>query len=618
MPSEVMDMSPSSFFSEEVHHPTERQVGFWKTEAMPGHSGLKADGTLRTVGGESLGMLPLEKRMPVDSQSMKNFNILDAHLIGDQTVNISSLEKHAVGSERAASHLLRRPHPGTRSNSNTDPASYFMEGERINVMGGQYENSLFSSSLSELFSRKLRLSSNTALYGHSVGAAAASASHYEEEEPPFESLEEIEAQTIGNLLPDDDDLLSGVTDGLDYNIAQPSSRDDVEDLDLFSSVGGMDLGEDGGYSSSGQRISDIPGGNSGSIGEQHAHGEHPSRTLFVRNINSNIEDTELQALFEQYGDIRTLYTACKHRGFVMISYYDLRAARNAMKALQNKPLKRRKLDIHFSIPKDNPSEKDINQDTLVVFNLDSSVSNDQLCQIFGVYGEIKEVRETPHRSHHKFVEFYDIRAAEAALRALNRSDIGGKQIKLEPSLPGGARRLMQPFLDLKQDDSSPYLQQQSSPTNNLTAGFPGTNTSRKISHGQITSCSMDDGSILGVHSAIGAPIISPFLENAFHHGVSSSVPSSLPSLVRAEAVGNQSSVAHSPGQLKFDVRATPHFHPHSLPEYHDGLANGNNPCNSPGTMAANISAKPSEKVENQQFCRVGPNGQSTELNEGGK
>jgi hypothetical protein len=35
----------------------------------------------------------------------------------------------------------------------------------------------------------------------------------------------------------------------------------------------------------------------------------------------------------------------------MISYYDIRAARTAMRALQNKPLRRRKLDIHFSIPK---------------------------------------------------------------------------------------------------------------------------------------------------------------------------------------------------------------------------------------------------------------------------
>ncbi|WVY92516.1 hypothetical protein V8G54_031604 [Vigna mungo] len=124
----------------------------------------------------------------------------------------------------------------------------------------------------------------------------------------------------------------------------------------------------------------------------------------------------------------------------MISYYDIRAARTAMRALQNKPLRRRKLDIHFSIPKDNPSEKDINQGTLVVFNLDPSVSNDDLRQIFGAYGEVKEIRETPHKRHHKFIEFYDVRAAEAALKALNRSDIAGKRIKLEPSRPGGARR----------------------------------------------------------------------------------------------------------------------------------------------------------------------------------
>jgi RNA recognition motif-containing protein len=120
---------------------------------------------------------------------------------------------------------------------------------------------------------------------------------------------------------------------------------------------------------------------------------------------------------------------------------------------------------------DNPSDKDINQGTLVVFNLEASVSNDDLRHIFGQYGEVKEVkmvffslyntlwrtsdiitdcygnnafssqvRETPHKRHHKFIEFYDVRAAEAALRALNRSDIAGKRIKLEPSRPGGARR----------------------------------------------------------------------------------------------------------------------------------------------------------------------------------
>ncbi|KAG2240965.1 hypothetical protein Bca52824_096932, partial [Brassica carinata] len=52
-----------------------------------------------------------------------------------------------------------------------------------------------------------------------------------------------------------------------------------------------------------------------------------------------------------FGEIRGLYTACKSRGFVMISYYDIRSAHAAMRALQNTLLRKRTLDIHFSIPK---------------------------------------------------------------------------------------------------------------------------------------------------------------------------------------------------------------------------------------------------------------------------
>lgn len=69
------------------------------------------------------------------------------------------------------------------------------------------------------------------------------------------------------------------------------------------------------------------------------------------DIDEGSPDLFVQIQLQQYGDIRSLYTACKHRGFVMISYYDLRAAQNAMNALQNKPLMHKKLDIHFSIPK---------------------------------------------------------------------------------------------------------------------------------------------------------------------------------------------------------------------------------------------------------------------------
>lgn len=200
------------------------------------------------------------------------------------------------------------------------------------------------------------------------------------DDEPFELTEEIEAQIIGNILPDDDDLLSGVIGEVGYT-AHANNSDDIDD-DIFYTGGGMELETD-----EGKKIAEPNGGASeglgllnGTLNGEHPYGEHPSRTLFVRNINSNVEDSELKLLFEvcflfpfsaqpiflvhrfppskpftlspqHYGEISNLYTACKHRGFVMISYYDIRSARNAMRALQNKPLRRRKLDIHYSIPK---------------------------------------------------------------------------------------------------------------------------------------------------------------------------------------------------------------------------------------------------------------------------
>ncbi|KAI3410295.1 uncharacterized protein J3R85_018848 [Psidium guajava] len=344
--------------------------------------------------------------------------------------------------------------------------------------------SLFSSSLPVLPHEKLNFH-ESGNFGHSIDDNFPKLSKLSQQLEETDPLEDLEKITIGNLLPDDEDeLLAGILGSLDLG-GLPIQLDDTEEYELFSSGGGMemdyDLQENSTIGMSKMSISDgytngfghyAPTNGSGTVAGEHPYGEHPSRTLFVRNINSNIEDSELRSLFEQYGDIRTLYTACKHRGFVMISYYDIRSARTAMRALQNRPLRRRKLDIHFSIPKDNPSEKDINQGTLVVFNLDASVSNDELRQIFGAYGEVKEIRETPHKRHHKFVEFYDVRAAEAALRALNRSEIAGKRIKLEPSRPGGARRnLMQQLsLELEQDESRAFRHQVGSPIANSPPG----------------------------------------------------------------------------------------------------------------------------------------------------
>ncbi|KAL6890544.1 hypothetical protein ACP4OV_008799 [Aristida adscensionis] len=340
----------------------------------------------------------------------------------------------------------------------------------LNARGGLGDASLFSTSLPVLPHEKLNFPDSahgTPLMDDTSAKMKVLDDDPEEKDYKFD----FDLRQIDDLLPDEDELFAGITDEIEPT-GQKNNTEELEEFDVFGSGGGMELDLDPvesitaslGNSSIGDGVRSngiSPFGLTNTVGTvagEHPFGEHPSRTLFVRNINSNVEDSELRSLFEQYGDIRTLYTATKHRGFVMISYFDIRSARNAMRALQNKPLRRRKLDIHFSIPKENPSDKDLNQGTLVIFNLDPSVSNEEVRQIFGAYGEVKEIRETPNKKHHKFIEFYDVRAAEAALRSLNKSEIAGKRIKLEPSRPGGTRRNLMQQLgnDLDQEEPRGY------------------------------------------------------------------------------------------------------------------------------------------------------------------
>ena len=66
-------------------------------------------------------------------------------------------------------------------------------------------------------------------------------------------------------------------------------------------------------------------------------------------------------IVQAYGEIRSLYTACKLRGFVVLSFYDLRASCLAIHALQGARVGAGNLHISFSTPKDNMGDKDAHQ-----------------------------------------------------------------------------------------------------------------------------------------------------------------------------------------------------------------------------------------------------------------
>lgn len=61
-----------------------------------------------------------------------------------------------------------------------------------------------------------------------------------------------------------------------------------------------------------------------------------------------------------------------------------------------------------------------------------------------------QIQETPDRHNSKFIEFYDVRAAEMALRAMDKTN-AGKQIKLEAGYPGGAKQRYRVYMQLPLD-----------------------------------------------------------------------------------------------------------------------------------------------------------------------
>ncbi|XP_020233486.1 protein MEI2-like 1 [Cajanus cajan] len=557
MPFQIMDqrgVSASSHFFDDISFRSERNVGLRKPKSINDHYPQGSNGMVASPG------TILNATPPIDVNAKSGLLMSQASLPG---VNIDSKE---------SSHY--RPRSLSDACLHSAPTSHGLIGSKIVTNAAPCESSLFSSSMSEIFSQKLRLFGNDVLSDQPITAG----SHPEEE--PYKSLEEMEADTIGNLLPDEDDLFSGVVDELGCS-SHAITNDDFEDFDLFSSGGGMEMEGDE-HLSSGKRLSGLDGdfGFFGGCKGKLPFGEQPSRTLFVRNINSNVEDSELKALFEQYGDIRTIYTACKHRGFVMISYHDLRAAQNAMQALQNRTLRSRELDIHYSIPKVNAPEKDIGHGTLMLSGLDSSILNDDLKQIFGFYGEIKEIYEYPEMKHHKFIEYYDVRAAEAALRALNKIDIAGKQIKLEPGHPS----LMHQSKGQDERDLGQSI------IDNLSLRQKAT-----VSSGVIGSGCLENGYNQRFQSTVRQPL-NTFIDNAFIHANS--------------GIHNTVRGASAPSSR---------FHPHSLPEYRDSLANGSpyNFSSSISNMANNIGAGATEASDGRHIQGMSSSGSIAEFNAGG-
>ncbi|KAJ6241279.1 protein mei2-like 4 [Anaeramoeba flamelloides] len=152
-----------------------------------------------------------------------------------------------------------------------------------------------------------------------------------------------------------------------------------------------------------------------------------SRSLYLGNLNQEISEQELLSKFKKFGDLQSIRVESDHS---IISYFDIRDAKEAKKQLQGSILQGNVLDLSYINPNKNGS-KNINQGTLVVFGLNEFISNKELEMKFSQYGQVREIRSTPNKVYHRFVEFYDIREAEIAMNNLNKTKIKTRRIKIE-------------------------------------------------------------------------------------------------------------------------------------------------------------------------------------------
>lgn len=550
-------------------------------------------------GSNSISSSPLEKLLPVGG-----------------SINFSELPQILLSKGQKARTCAESPNSPVTYSGVPSP-NIVPHSNAIQLNSFYYENSLFSSSLSETFG-KLGLASSDTHFGK------ADVTDYEFlEGEPLESLKEIEAQTIGDLLPNDDDLLSGLID--DIECLEQANNGDEDDL--FCSGGGMEMELDESFNKKSDFVCGVSsscqiGGLNRKFTGELMHAKQTSRTLILKNIGSNIQETELKVLFEQFGDIRGLNTTSKNHGVVLVSYYDIRAARNAVRTLQDRLMRQNNVEINYFLPKDNSSERDRDNAIVITSNIDSSVSNDDIHRIFGSYGEIKVISRDTHNPNQRSIEFYDVRAADTAFSALSMGDIGGMRIKVEPGCSGAEWRCLatQTSSDIRLEGSTIGRNGGSPSSSLMDIGVP----SRTMAYGANTLVDLDNKSTT---QSLSLQTLSNSVMERKLAGISSTVPQSTTSPSRATMAGNHGNqsnfdeLSHSLEQMNIGFRSMPTFLPHSLPKFANRLISGTslNTARAIPSMGINInSARIAEGMDGQQN-RLGTghiNGHSFEHKEG--
>ncbi|CAH9132013.1 unnamed protein product [Cuscuta epithymum] len=195
----------------------------------------------------------------------------------------------------------------------------------------------------------------------------------------------------------------------------------------------------------------------------------PTRAVLVSMVSPDVSESMVRREMETFGDVRAVQMERVRQGIVTVHFYDLRHAVAAVAEIQEQHMQQQyRLRLHYEsvmaaahhFPPPPPPARGLiagravwaqfvapdlyaaadggNQGTLIIFNLDTHISNSQIRDIFESFGAVKELRESPVKRNQRFVEFYDVRDAARALSEMNQKEINSRKILIQYSRPGGS------------------------------------------------------------------------------------------------------------------------------------------------------------------------------------
>ncbi|KAJ7967678.1 Polyadenylate-binding protein [Quillaja saponaria] len=187
-----------------------------------------------------------------------------------------------------------------------------------------------------------------------------------------------------------------------------------------------------------------------SAGEKR-HDDTPDYTIFVGDLAADVTDYMLQDVFRaHYPSLKGAKVVIdrltgRSKGYGFVRFGDEGEQMRAMTEMNGVVCSTRPMRIgaaanknaggqqqskaSYQNPQGTQSENDPNNTTIFVGNLDSSVTDEHLRQLFSQYGELIHVK-IPTGKRCGFVQFADRSCAEEALRVLNGTVLGGQNVRL--------------------------------------------------------------------------------------------------------------------------------------------------------------------------------------------